>query len=57
VHHGEVEPVFEVLELLAKSHAVPVTVSVEEDHRPDVVPIGHRPQHADQSGDPDAACD
>ena len=57
MHDGEIERVLQLLELVAKGHAIPLAVGVEEEHRTHVLPIGHRPQHADQAGDADSSGD
>jgi hypothetical protein len=51
MNDGQVEPVLEFVELLAKRHPIPFSVGVEEDHGPNVVAVGHRAQRADQARD------
>src|SRR5919112_4434038 len=41
VHYLQVEPTFELLDLLAKSNALPLTVAEEQVTRPGVASVGH----------------
>src|SRR5919112_1493105 len=57
VHHLQVEPTLELLDLLAKSNALPLAVAEEQVTRPGVVPVGHRAEHAHQRRDADPGAD
>src|SRR5215212_1035762 len=57
VYHLQVEPTLELLDLLAKSNALPPTVAEEQVTRPGVPPVGHRAEHAHQRRDTDSGAD
>src|SRR5215207_10075492 len=57
VHHLQVEPTPELIDLLAESDALPLAVTEEQVTRPEVVPVGHRAEHAHQRGHTDPGAD
>src|SRR5918997_2627676 len=57
VHHLQVEPTLELLDLLAESDALPLAITEEQVTRPRVAPVCHRAEHAHQRGDTDSGAD
>src|SRR5918997_4490976 len=57
VHHLQVEPTLELLDLLAESDALPLTVTEEEITRPVVASVGQRAEHAHKRRDADPGAD
>src|SRR5918994_5776883 len=57
VKHFQVEPTLELLDLLAKSNALPLAVTEEQVTRPGVPPVDHRAEHAHQRRDADPGTD
>jgi hypothetical protein len=48
VHHLQVEPTLKLLDLLAKSNALPLAVTEEQVTRPGIPPVGHRAKRSTQ---------